>query len=464
MRNWKKQIGTAVAVGMSGMVFAQGSLTPPGKPGATMKSLEQLDDAMVGVSKQVEAVTTAVTDVSNSVAQVANDVGIANIRLDYLRGLELDYLIEGVSNAVEQVETRIDLATVAGNTTYHHVISQPGSYYLSRNLAVTKANGISITTNNVTLDLNGFTISRSSGSGGNGVYVSAAGNQTTIHNGSVSGFSFGTNAELGSYGGSLLHLKASQCSTYGIYAGSRGTRLVDCSAIQNTGIGIMAGIGSSLSGCIASANQGAYGIYAEEGSTLSGCVSSFNQGTYGIYADLGSALTDCNASHNTGTGSESYGIYALNSSVIGCTAFRNSNTNSLGTCWQGVGIYINEGLVKDCVASYNRGDGICVSSDSLVSGNQCDANGFSGDGAGIHVTYYDNRIENNTVTDNDRGIDVDNTGNFIARNTASGNTINWVVAADNACLVVSRTACTAISGNSGGTAPGSTDPNANFTY
>ena len=55
-------------------------------------------------------------------------------------------------------------------------------------------------------------------------------------------------------------------------------------------------------------------------------------------------------------------------------------------------------------------------------------------------------------------------GNIIVRNTASGNTLNWDVAANNACLVVYRTGCTAISGNSGGSAPGSTDPNANFTY
>jgi hypothetical protein len=40
-----------------------------------------------------------------------------------------------------------------------------------------------------------------------------------------------------------------------------------------------------------------------------------------------------------------------------------------------------------------------------------------------------------------------------------------VVAIGNVCLVVqASTNSVAISGNAGGTAPGSTDPNANFTF
>ncbi|MHC4575495.1 MAG: hypothetical protein ACYS76_15445 [Planctomycetota bacterium] len=63
--------------------------------------------------------------------------------------------------------------------------------------------------------------------------------------------------------------------------------------------------------------------------------------------------------------------------------------------------------------------------DCLVISNNCVANGWGvGNGAGIHaddVGSDDNRIEGNHVTDNDRGIDVDGTGNIIIKNTASGN-------------------------------------------
>ena len=39
-----------------------------------------------------------------------------------------------------------------------------------------------------------------------------------------------------------------------------------------------------------------------------------------------------------------------------------------------------------------------------------------------------NRIEGNNVIDSDRGIDVDVTGNIIIKNTARGNTTNYIVA------------------------------------
>ena len=40
-----KRIGLYVAAvaGLAGMVFAQGSLTPPGAPGSTMKTLDQVE-------------------------------------------------------------------------------------------------------------------------------------------------------------------------------------------------------------------------------------------------------------------------------------------------------------------------------------------------------------------------------------------------------------------------------------
>src|SRR5262245_44146183 len=54
----------------------------------------------------------------------------------------------------------INQATVTAAGGFPHTISQPGSYKLSGNLAVPAGvNGIYISASNVTLDLNGFTIS-----------------------------------------------------------------------------------------------------------------------------------------------------------------------------------------------------------------------------------------------------------------------------------------------------------------
>jgi parallel beta-helix repeat protein len=440
-----------------------------------------------------------------------------------------------VSNAVDQIkdETRIDLATVAGDSSYHHIITQPGSYYLTHNLEVTKSNGISISSSGVTLDLNGFEISRISGTGGSGIYINAGMDRASVRNGTIAGeFRYGIYSSSSpriARGCLFKDLAVSGCSSYGIYAGdgarlencqthdnqgtvsiyagvgssldgctanhnlslyaifaSRGSSLTDCSASDNQGYGIYAENGSNLHGCAAYNNEGDYGIHTGEGSSLSGCTARNNQtngiytgvgstldgctairnkGNFGIRVESGSNLRGCTAYGNTGTGSLSYGIFAdQGSSVVGCTARYNSNTNSPSTSSHGIGIFVNDdSLVKDCIVSNNRGDGIRVSADSSVIGNTCYRNG-TGDGAGIRVKHQDNRIEGNTLTHNNYGIKVDTHSNFITRNTASGNDSNWEIAAGNICLVVVGTTGSSISGDSGGTAPGSTDPNANFTY
>jgi len=108
-----------------------------------------------------------------------------------------------------------------------------------------------------------------------------------------------------------------------------------------------------------------------------------------------------------------------------------------------------------------------VTSGCVVLANTCSFNGNGGDGAGIHATGSDNRIEGNNCTGADRGIDVDVAGNIIIKNTCSGNTINWTIVANNVVgPILDRTApaSAAISGNSAPDSTGSTHPNANFTY
>ena len=95
------------------------------------------------------------------------------------------------------------------------------------------------------------------------------------------------------------------------------------------------------------------------------------------------------------------------------------------------------------------------------------SNGNSGDGAGLHVTSSDNRIEGNQVTDNDRGIDVDASLNLIIKNSASGNTTNYVFVASNRygpIIDITAVGTAAVSGNSAADTTTTTHPWANFTY
>jgi parallel beta-helix repeat protein len=208
---------------------------------------------------------------------------------------------------------------------------------------------------------------------------------------------------------------------------------------------------------------------------LTGCAAFSNDVEHGIHAELRSTVTNCTASGNDSAAADSWGISTgPQCTVSGCTASGNTNTSGTPTGSTGGGIQAGSSSnVQNCTVVGNKGDGIQIASDSRVVGNNCDSNGFpvgTGEGAGIHSTGADNRIEGNNVTDNTRGIDVDAAGNFIIKNSASGNPAgsgagNYDIATGNACLVV-VTALTAapFTGASGGTPIGSTDPWVNFSY
>src|SRR2546423_14193754 len=99
---------------------------------------------------------------------------------------------------LQQIEPRTDLQAIpapagvdTGNANYHFIINQSGSYYLSANLGVTKANGIQINAAGVTLDLKGFEISRASGAGGNGIEIKVTAHRASVRDGSIKGFGYG---------------------------------------------------------------------------------------------------------------------------------------------------------------------------------------------------------------------------------------------------------------------------------
>lgn len=273
---------------------------------------------------------------------------------------------------------------------------------------LTSMYGITVNADDVTIDLGGHTLIGPGTSSGSGIYQDYAFRNLTVRNGKVV-----------NWGGWA-----------GISAFGTGNQLHGLQAATNY-YGIMVGNGNTLSDCTASYNSG-YGIYAvSSGGTLRNCTASDN--SYGgIYANSGWTISDCTAYHNN---------YFGFSASFGCS-------------------------FNDCVAKDNISNGIVIGIENRIEHCVSSYNGYlSGSGDGIHVVGHDNRIDGNNVTWNHQGIDVDGTGNFIARNTASGNAINWDIVAGNVCLVVqANNTTTAISGDAGGIDPGSTDPNANFTY
>lgn len=315
-----------------------------------------------------------------------------------------------------EVEPRIAINTVntPGDANSVFKISKPGSYYLVGNASGTAGkHGIEIDASGVTIDLNGFELAGVPGMGlFDGVHAAVAGlTNIAVVNGSV--------RDWGKDGINLGDNSATGCRVEGVHA--RG----------NLARGIFGGVNSIITRCTASGGQ--TGIYVRSGSIVADCSATANS-SFGIATIEGCIVTRCVSYANAGTGF----LADIGSVVVGCSALSNAL------------------------------DGIQCSTSCIIRGNICTFNGLAGgDGAGIHATGKDNRIEENNCIGADRGIDVDGAGNFIVRNSCSGNTSDWEIAAHNIVgpiLDQRAPASAAISGFSAPSSLGSADANANFSY
>ncbi len=248
--------------------------------------------------------------------------------------------------------------------------------------------------------------------------------------------------------GSISYSNATLNLSTGIDAGDGG-QFTHCHANRNAN-GIVVGEAGHVANSTADENS-LTGIVAGATSTIVSC-SSWNNDVHGISVTAGT-VTGCTARENT-----SDGINVTSGSLVdGCTAASNTRD----------GIAAGSGcIVTRCTASSNTGDGIQASGDCRISDNNCDNNGFiTGDGAGIHITSSDCRIQGNNVTDNDRGIDVDVSGNLVIQNSASGNGTNYEIVANNKVApILLAPDSLAISGDTGGAGVGTTNPWANLSY
>jgi parallel beta-helix repeat protein len=239
----------------------------------------------------------------------------------------------------------------------------------------------------------------------------------------------------------------------GVNAGlAANSRIIDITARNCDGVGVVAGAASILTRVIVDSNL-AGGIHTLPSSTLDSCVANDNQ-LFGFQINSGATVTRCSAGANSGDGF----LVELGCSLTDCTAFGNQRGFvTLSGC-----------RVTGCIARGSAGDGITVASSCVVRDNVCSSNGTgTGGGAGILATGSDNRIEGNNCVLADRGIDVNSAGNFIVRNSCSGNTTNWTIVANNYYgPIIDRVGILtlAVNGNAGGSSLGSTDANANFSY
>lgn len=311
-------------------------------------------------------------------------------------------------------------------------ISQPGSYYLAAALTgQAGSNGITVAASGVTLDLNGFTLRGGAGSL-NGVFVGTGVLHTVILNGTITEWGQDGINDSSASKTTVVRCRLPCNKDDGAELGP-GSSCKDSSSEDNGGDGIVMAIDGQLDGCKAAGNGGR-GFSLGAAAVVRDSVACLNSGN-GMEIGDGSTITHCTSDLNGGSGIVVFSSASANGSTLaGCTTAGNAahgisagNGSTLTACTSsgntGDGIVAGSGCaITHCTVRRNTGDGIEVFGDGHVLGNTCDSNGVTpGDAAGIHVTSSDNRIEGNNVTDNDRGIQADTSGNLIVRNSASGN-------------------------------------------
>jgi parallel beta-helix repeat protein len=345
-------------------------------------------------------------------------------------------LISLLTSAVQA--TCIEVNSLPGDGDAVFVISQPGSYCLSDNVAgVSGKNGIRIDADNVTLDLAGFAMLGVSGSL-SGIFINTH-FHIAIRNGSISGWG---GAGLEGTAGALARiddLRADVNVGNGIVINS-GSQVNNCIAFQNGGVGIAVSNNVLVTGCVTSFNGG-HGFGLGTACTIKSCLSFGNTGA-GISTGGVNYLTviDCNANSNTGGGIAALARAFITSSTAegnGVVGISVGGSSTVSNCHAsgntGAGILASGGsTVTGSTASNNTGDGIQVDNRCRVENNTCEENGTGGaGGAGIRVTSRANRIDGNTVIRNARGITVAGGGNLIARNDASLNVTDYDIVPGN---------------------------------
>lgn len=286
---------------------------------------------------------------------------------------------------LDQIETRRPISGLP------YTINTPGSYYVTTNLLVAVNDGIVITANNVTLDLNGFTISSIQNSTTHGKAIalgSGSGpvSNITIRNGFITGDVTNNGATFGGsgfgygifqFGGQppsnvrVSGVTVSGCLYVGIHLGGSNTVVESCCVNTAGSYGIYA---QSISGSTA-VNCGSYGIYAtDRANDCSGAGIINGSGVFAVIA---------NNCRGTGSGSGS-GVIATTANncfgdALGSGAGLSCRTanNCNGTSSSGSGIAATTAI--NCSGSSTSGSGI-----SATTAQSC--SGSSGSGNGIYTT------------------------------------------------------------------------------
>ena len=383
--------------------FSQGSLTPPGAPAPTMKTLDQID---------------------------------------------------------AKLEKRTPISSLP------FTISAPGSYYLTTSLtAAANVNGININADHVTLDLNGFEVVGSPGTATYGIRVATAHYHVTILNGTVRNWP-GNGVTIQNSNTTTVRVERVRelnNDGYGIALGINSVA-VDCMAIYNAAAGIKGGDGCQILRCNASSQYGVTGDGFDLGANalVSDCQATGNVRN-GFLVGIHSALQNCVANDNLNHGISA----GQATTISGCAASNNSNfgisiaSGTIKDCTasgnDGDGIQAGSSgpvTIEGCTAHTNQGNGISTVADgSVISTCAVSTSGkksmpFNTAADGIRITARTRVVNCTSFNNAQHGIENTSSGNraYIDGCIMQGNTGFAIAVVGNGNVIIRNQ----VGGNSGG--------------
>ncbi|MHB8070287.1 MAG: right-handed parallel beta-helix repeat-containing protein [Desulfobaccales bacterium] len=183
-------------------------------------------------------------------------------------------------------------------TSLPYEIKNSGFYYLGGNLTYSgSSNAITVSADNVTLDLMGFSLSHPGPLvAGNGIYMEGRYN-VEIRNGTVSGFNVGIWENYANGAQHRVSNVRAISNAYSIWLNGKNHLVNACSGSYGT-VGIFAGSGA-ITGSVAS-NNGEHGIELLGSGSLIGNIAN-NNGTTGFLFGTAIIMVDRNSASDNGT-------------------------------------------------------------------------------------------------------------------------------------------------------------------
>lgn len=209
----------------------------------------------------------------------------------------------GFAASVGAVDGTIEIndAKVKAAGGYPYKITTRGSYRLTGNLMTpASTDGIDVTAANVTIDLNGFSITGPGSTNSVPFGINASGeSDVTVENGTATGF--GEGVQVGPSG--IVRNVHADANGMGI-SGGNNTLITGCTANSSTdtsGDAILCVAGCAISGNTANGNANV-GISSGNGSTISGNIVFHNTTNAGIFCTGSGCLITGNTAFNNFVG------------------------------------------------------------------------------------------------------------------------------------------------------------------